>query len=247
MRRSAGPFAARPVTASVWRRDRDQPSGPLAPAGTSRRERGPAYPSLSVSPNGSFVSWRGWDLNPRPTGYEPVVLPNCTTSLPAIIPERCGAAKIPLVNPSAIFPAATCVLLALTGCGTAAPHAHAVPVKTITKIITRTIKVKMPGPVKTVEVTVTASPAPGAAAPTTPSTPAFTCTVMDGAGGATGLDARIWGPLNYQGPVSITFSDGSSDVFPGMTASISGGVAWVPIPTADVGASAEPSQCSASS
>ena len=158
------------------------------------------------------------------------------------------SARVLPVKLPVIFPAAA--LLALTGCGTATPHAQAVPVKTVTKIITRTITVKVPGPIKTVEVTVTASPAAGAVpAPTAPTAPAFTCTVMSGMGGATGLEARVWGfgPPTYTGPVYISFSDGSSDVFPGLPGYMSDGVAWVPIPTADVGASAEPSQCSASS
>ena len=74
---------------------------------------------------------------------------------------------------------------------------------------------------------------------------------MGDMGGATGLEARVWGfgPPAYSGPVYISFSDyaGSGHLFPGLTGYMSDGLAWVPIPAADVGASAEPSQCSASS
>src|SRR5438876_5724960 len=34
-----------------------------------------------------FTWWRGWDLNPRPSGYEPDELPDCST------PRRTGQAS----------------------------------------------------------------------------------------------------------------------------------------------------------
>ena len=72
---------------------------------------------------------------------------------------------------------------------------------------------------------------------------------MSGSDNATGLEARVWGfgPPTYSGPIYISFSDNSGDVFPGLTGTMSDGLAWIPIPTADVGASAAPSSCSASS
>lgn len=132
--------------------------------------------------------------------------------------------------------------ISLTACGSTTTVTRNVPGPVVTKtdIVIKTVKVK---------TTVTAPAAAAAAAPIASTAPAaFTCTVMSGTGGATGMEARIWGPLKYQGPISISFSDGSADVFPGVTASMSsGGVAWVAIPPADVGASAAPSQCSVSS
>jgi len=72
---------------------------------------------------------------------------------------------------------------------------------------------------------------------------------MSGSDNATGLEARVWGfgPPTYSGPIYISFSDNSGDVFPGLTGTMSDGLAWIPIPTADVGASAAPSSCSVSS
>jgi len=140
--------------------------------------------------------------------------------------------------------------LSLTACGGTKTVTRDVPGPVVTKTV--------PGPVvtktviKTVKVKVTAAaPAAAAAVPapiasTVPAVP-FTCTVMSGTGGATNLEARVWGPETYSGPIFISFSDGSGDGFPGLSGEMSDGLAWVPIPTADVGASAEPSYCSASS
>jgi hypothetical protein len=135
--------------------------------------------------------------------------------------------------------------LSLTACGSTQTITRNVPGPVVTRTVTRTKIVIKAVKVKTTVTAPAPAPAPAPAASAAPA--AFRCTVMGGADDATGLEARIWGPLSYQGPVSISFSDGSADVFPGLTASMpSGGVAWVPIPTADVGASAEPSQCFAS-
>jgi hypothetical protein len=140
--------------------------------------------------------------------------------------------------------------LSLTACGSTTTVTRNVPGPVVTKTV--------PGPVvtktviKTVKVKVTAAaPAAAAAVPapiksTAPAVP-FTCAVMSGMGGATNLEARVWGPETYSGPIFISFSDGSGDGFPGLSGEMSDGLAWVPIPPADVGASAEPSQCSVSS
>lgn len=136
--------------------------------------------------------------------------------------------------------------LSLTACGSTTTVTRNVPGPVVTKTVTKTQIVIKTVKVKTTVTAPAAAAVPAPAASTAPA--AFTCAVMSGAGGATGLEARVWGPLNYQGSIAISFSDGSADVFPGVTASMSsGGVAWVPIPPADVGASAEPSQCSVSS
>ena len=39
--------------------------------------------TLRTGPDLHLPEWRGWDLNPRPSGYEPDELPNCST-------PRCG-------------------------------------------------------------------------------------------------------------------------------------------------------------
>jgi hypothetical protein len=55
------------------------------------------------------------------------------------------------------------------------------------------------------------------------------------------------GGSSYSGPVYVSFHDSSGDVFPATT--VNGATplaAWKQVPAADIGASAEPSQCTAS-
>jgi hypothetical protein len=163
--------------------------------------------------------------------------------------------------------------LVVAGCGGTAHQAataastHAQPTATVTETV-----VAKPKPTVTITRTVQARPSqttcpdgepliqetdggPWVCDPDGPITPApapavvFTCTVMSGSGTSTGLEARVWGygPPLYSGEVYVSFSDyaGSGHLFPPTSGYMTSGVAWVPIPAADVGASAEPSQCSA--
>jgi hypothetical protein len=86
----------------------------------------------------------------------------------------------------------------------------------------------------------------------TPSAPpkavALDCAVLDM---SSGPETRIYvanATTSYEGSAVVTFSDGTADVFPSETIPVylpSGQTAWTQVPTADVGASAEPKSCSA--
>jgi hypothetical protein len=91
-----------------------------------------------------------------------------------------------------------------------------------------------------------------AAIEVTSSTPkaavALDCAVLDT--GSSGPETRIHvtNGSSYEGSAVVTFSDGTADVFPQETIPVylpSGQSAWTQVPTADVGASAEPKACSA--
>lgn len=86
-------------------------------------------------------------------------------------------------------------------------------------------------------------PAASAAAPAAAS---WSCTVMSG-GGTLEIRASLWS--GYAASVAVNFSDGTADRFPPVTYPVNETAPytlWEPVPPGDIGASAEPTTCTAS-
>ena len=47
--------------------------------GSAKRPKAPDASRRGKKPQGKSSNWRRWDSNPRPRGYEPRELPNCST------------------------------------------------------------------------------------------------------------------------------------------------------------------------
>jgi hypothetical protein len=126
-------------------------------------------------------------------------------------------------------------------------------------VATRPAALHSPLPRVTVTVTVTATNTviryrhhrhPRPLASPSPSVPAvsFGCKVLR-TGTGEEFNVATVGGSSYSGTVYVSFYDyaGSGHVFPGTTVNGATSVgAWYPLPAADIGASAEPSGCTAS-
>lgn len=119
-----------------------------------------------------------------------------------------------------------------------------------TRVVTRTV----PGPAVTHTRIVyrvrrrkhhAAPPSPAASAPAL----TFGCKVLQAGAGQLEFNVTTTGGGTYNGTVYVSFYDypGSGHIFPSTTVQGATPVGtWLPVPAADIGASAEPSGCSAS-
>jgi hypothetical protein len=138
------------------------------------------------------------------------------------------------------------VLVGAFAGGYALANGHTV---TKTRVITRTV----PGPAVThtrivYKVRHRKKPHP---APASPAAPALTlgCNILQSGSGQEQFNVTTTGGGTYSGTVYVSFYDypGSGHIFPPTTVQGATPVgAWHPVPAADIGASAEPSGCSAS-
>ncbi len=143
--------------------------------------------------------------------------------------------------------AAFAAMMALAGCSNAAasatptlkPQPKVTVTVTVTVTATTTIIRYRPRHRHRAVVTPSAAPAPAVS---------FGCKVLQTNTGEE-FNVTTVGGGSYSGPIYVSFYDyaGSGDVFPGT--SVNGatpGGTWRPVPAADMGASAEPTGCTAS-
>jgi hypothetical protein len=141
--------------------------------------------------------------------------------------------------------ASVATLVLLAGCGSQAkPQAQPRVTVTVTVTATRTVTViryrhhhHHPMPV----ATPSASPAPPA--------PALGCKVLTTGSGGEEFNVTTVGGGTYTATISVSFygPSGSGQVFPPTTVQGATPVGtWYPVPSADIGASAEPVGCTAS-
>lgn len=114
-----------------------------------------------------------------------------------------------------------------------------------------------PTPRATVKVqaaSVATSAPPVTRSPTVPhsnggTVPRWVCTIMEMAGTSSGpLEIRAWLTSGYAASVTVNFSDNQGDIFPPVTYPVDRATPytlWEGVPPGDIGASAEPTTCTA--
>lgn len=79
--------------------------------------------------------------------------------------------------------------------------------------------------------------------------PVFSCTVKPGYDGHETYQVQVAGSSPYNGTVKVAFRDNQGDIFPPThipgTSTAGSNTNWHSVPAADIGASAEPSECTA--